>query len=93
MDDIFEDFTAAELRDIFREPTENWPDDFCNYIHRLMADNLLDMWLGDHSDEEYREEVRSIVEEMTYGYHDADGNEFHELDENVEEDGQRRLFP
>lgn len=93
MDNIFDEFTAAELRDIFREPTENWPEDFCNYIHGIMANNLLDMWLGDHSDKEYREEVRQIVEDITYGYTDYHGKVFQELDENVEEDGQMRLFP
>lgn len=92
MDNIFDDFSASELREIFLEPTDNWPDDFCDYIHRLMADNLLDMWLGDHSEQEYRDEVRSIIEEMTYGYTDEDGNELLEFNENVENDGQMRLF-
>lgn len=92
MDNIFDEFTTSELRQIFREPTENWPEDFCNYIHGIMANNLLDMWLGDHSDKEYREEVRQIVEELTYGYTDDNGNVFYELDENVEEDGQMKLF-
>lgn len=93
MDNIFDDFSAAELREIFRKPTEHWPEDFCDYVHRLMADNLLDMWLGDHTDSEYREEVRGIVEEITYGYTDADGNELLEFEENTENDGQMRLFP
>lgn len=92
MDNIFDEFTAAELREIFRKPTEHWPEDFCNYVHGIMANNLLDMWLGDHSDSEYREEVRQIVEDFTYGYTDGHGNVFYELDENVEEDGQMRLF-
>ena len=92
MDNIFDEFTAAELREIFRKPTEHWPEDFCNYVHSIMENNLLDMWLGDHSDSEYREEVRQIVEDFTYGYTDGYGNVFYELDENVEEDGQMRLF-
>lgn len=91
--DIFDEFTAAELREIFREPTENWPDDFCEYVNNIFASSLLDSWLENHTDEEYREEIRQYVEDLTYGYTDADGNVFHELDENVEENGQRRLFP
>lgn len=89
---MFDEYTAAEMRDIFREPTENWPEEFCNYVHGIMANNLLDMWLGDHDDNEYREEVRSIIEEITYGYTDDDGNELLEFDESVENDGQMRLF-
>lgn len=92
MDNIFDDFSAAELREIFRKPTEHWPEDFCNYVHGIMANNLLDMWLGDHSDNEYREEVRQIVEDITYGYTDDSGSVFYELNENVEEDSQMRLF-
>lgn len=89
---MFDEFTPSELREIFREPTENWPEDFCNYVHGIMANNLLDMWLGDHDDKEYREEIRSIVEEITYGYTDDEGNELFEFDEGVENDGQMRLF-
>lgn len=91
--DILDDFTPQELREIFREPTDSWPEDFCNHVHRWFADNLLDMWLGDHTDEEYREEIRSIIEEITYGYTDENGNELLEFNEDVENDGQMRLFP
>lgn len=90
--DILNDFTPNELREIFRQPTEQWPEDFCNHVHRFLADNLLDMWLGDHDDNEYREEIRSIIEEITYGYTDEHGNELLEFDENTENDGQMRLF-
>lgn len=89
---ILDDFTPHELREIFRQPTEQWPEDFCNHVHRFFADNLLDMWLGDHDDNEYREEIRSIIEEITYGYTDEHGNELLEFDENVENDRQMRLF-
>lgn len=91
--DILDDFTPHELREIFRKPTNQWPEDFCNHVHRWFADLLLDMWLGDHSDEEYREEIRQIVEDITYGYTDEDGNELLEFHENIEDDGQLRLFP
>lgn len=90
--DILNDFTPHELREIFLEPTNNWPEDFCSHVNYLFADNLLDMWLGDHTDEEYREEIRSIIEEITYGYTDENGNELLAFDENVENDGQMRLF-
>jgi hypothetical protein len=90
--DILDDFTPHELREIFRNPTKFWPEDFCNHVHRWLADNLLDEWLGDHTDDEYREEIRSIIEEITYGYTDENGNEMLEFDEDVENDGQMRLF-
>lgn len=90
--DILDDFTPQELREIFLEPTNSWPEDFCNHVHRWFADNLLDMWLGDHTDEEYREEIRSIIEEITYGYTDEHGNTLLEFDEKIENDGQMRLF-
>lgn len=90
--DILNDFNPHELREIFRQPTEQWPEDFCNHVHRFFADNLLDMWLGDHDDNEYRDEIRSIIEEITYGYTDEHGNELLEFNENVENDGQMRLF-
>jgi hypothetical protein len=50
------------------------------------------MWLGDHDDNEYRDEIRSIIEEITYGYTDEHGNELLEFEEDVENDGQMRLF-
>lgn len=92
MDNLFDEFTAAELRNTFREPTENWPEDFCVYVNNILATQLLDQWIVAHSDEDYREEVRQIVEDFTYGYTDEHGNVFYELNENVEEDGQMRLF-
>ena len=92
MDNVFDEFTVSELRQIFREPTDNWPEDFLNYVNNILASELLDMWLESHSDEEYREEVRQIVEELTYGYTDENGNVYYELNENVEDDGQMRLF-
>lgn len=90
--DIFDEFTAAELRETWREPTESWPDDFCEYVNNLFASSLLDRWLENHTDDEYREEIRQYVEDLTYGYTDDDGNVFYELKEDVEEDGQMRLF-
>ena len=89
---IFDDYTAEEIRDIWREPTNSWPESFCNHINRELANDLLDRWLENHSDEEYREETRDIIENMTYGYYDDNGNELLEFDELKENDGQMRLF-
>ena len=89
---IFDEFNPAEMREIFREPTENWPEDFCVFVNDLLADELLDDWLDNHNDEQYRERIRDVVETFTYGYTDEDGNELLEFDEDVENDGQMRLF-
>lgn len=93
MDNIFDEFTSAELRDIFRKPTEEWPEGFCEYVNNILSGQLLDAWLESHDDKDYREEVRRIVEDLTYGYKDDEGNELLEFNENVENDGQMRLFP
>lgn len=89
---IFDEFDPEEMRDIFREPTEHWPEDFCVFMNDMLSDELLDDYLDNHTDEQYRERIRSIIEELTYGYTDAEGNEMMEFDENVENDGQMRLF-
>ena len=89
---IFDDYTAAQMREIFREPTESWPEDFRGYMNEELADDLLDQWLEVHDDSEYRAKVKDIVEHLTYGYEDEDGNEMREFDELVENDGQMRLF-
>ena len=89
---IFDHYSAAELRDIFRDPTESWPEDFCNFVNRQLADDLLDGWLDNSSDNEYRDRIKDIVEDWTYGYEDEDGNEMLEFDVLQENDGQLRLF-
>jgi hypothetical protein len=53
---------------------------------------LLDQWLESHSDEEYRDKVKNIIEDTTYGYEDEDGNEMLEFDNLDENGGQLRLF-
>jgi hypothetical protein len=53
---------------------------------------LLDQWLESHDDDEYRDKVKDIIESVTYGYEDEDGNELLEFDESIENDGQMRLF-
>ena len=86
---IFDNYSPAQLREIFRDPTESWPEDFCRFINDEIAGDLLDNWLEQHSDREYRDRAKDIVEIFTYGYEDEDGNEMLEFDEFVENDGQR----
>jgi len=89
---IFDIFTASEMRDIWRDETNAWPENFTLCVNDLLANDLLDSWLDNHSDEEYRERIREIVEAETYGYEDDDGNELLDFNPIVENDGQIRLF-
>lgn len=75
MNNIFDNYSAYELREIFRLPTDQWPEDFCSCFNDIFASQLLDMWLENHSDTEYREEIRQLVEDMTYGYESENGEE------------------
>lgn len=70
---IFDNYSAYQLRQIFAE-TE-WPEDFKKWVHEEIAYELLDSWLSDIDDDIYRDRVRNIVEDMTYGYKDEDGKE------------------
>jgi hypothetical protein len=81
---IFDHYSAAELHSIFRDPTESWPEDFCNFVNRQLADDLLDGWLDNSSDNEYRDRIQDIIEDWT--------NEMIEFDVLQENDGQLRLF-
>mgnify|MGYP006268317779 CR=1 FL=1 len=89
---IFDDYTAAQLREIFREPTNSWPEDFLCFVNNELAGDLLDQWLESHDDKEYRDMVKDIIENLTYGYEDEDGNEMLEFNVLQENDGQLRLF-
>ena len=89
---IFDIYSAAELRDIFRDPTESWPENFCNFVNRQLADDLLDGWIENSGDNEYRDRIKDIVEDWTYGYNDENGKEMLEFDELTENNGQKRLF-
>jgi len=80
MSNIFDTYNPWEMREIFRKPTEQWPEEFCKYVNRGLADKLLDEWLYSHEDSEYREEVRQIVEDTTYGYESDDGQEMLDFD-------------
>lgn len=70
---IFDDFTPYQLRQIFLE--KNWPEEFRDWIHKEIAYELLDSWLESVDDASYEERIRQIIENMTYGYEDEDGNE------------------
>lgn len=70
---IFDIYTAAQLREIYLE--KEWPQDFKDWVNREIAYELLDSWLENADTEDYKERVRNIVEDMTYGYEDDDGNE------------------
>lgn len=89
---IFDIFTASEMRAIWRDETNAWPENFILCVNDLLANDLLDSWLENHSDEEYRERIREIVEAETYGYEDDDGNELLDFNPIIENDGQMRLF-
>ena len=89
---IFDDYTPAQMREIFREPTNSWPEDFLCFVNDELSDDLLDQWLENNSDESYRSRVKDIIESLTYGYEDDDGNEMLDFDENIENDGQMKLF-
>jgi len=81
MNNIFDEYTAYQLRQIFQE--KHWPEEFRDWIHREIAYELLDSWLESVDDASYKEKVRCIIENMTYGYEDDDGNEM--LDFNPKE--------
>jgi hypothetical protein len=80
MDDIFDIYDPHELRDMYNEGIESWPDNFRHWLHDQMANDLLDQWLETVSDEEYLEKAKDIIECETYGYEDEDGNEMLEFD-------------
>jgi len=72
-DNIFDHYSPYQLRQIFVE--KEWPKDFLDAIHREIAYELLDSWLENVDDEAYNERVRNIIENLTYGYEDENGNE------------------
>jgi hypothetical protein len=89
---IFDSYSAAELREIFRDPITAWPEDFREFVEGQIASDLLENWVEQATTEEYRDRVRDIVESFTYGYEDEDGNELLDFNPIVENDGQIRLF-
>jgi hypothetical protein len=58
---IFETYTAKEMKDYLKKPFQDWPEEFALYVQDIMAGELLDEWLESHSDEEYVEWATDIV--------------------------------
>ena len=79
MNNIFDKYSAYELRQIYASPISDWPEPFKNWIHKEIAESLLDSWLKNVDDNEYRDRVHEIVENMTYGYPDKNGNKMLDL--------------
>ena len=70
---IFDIYSPYQLRQIFNE--KHWPEDFKDMIHQEIAYELLDGWLESVDNSSYKERVRQIVENLTYGYEDENGKE------------------
>ena len=88
---IFGKFSAYELRDIFRKPTQSWDEDFCSLVNEALANDLLDAWLENADDKEYRERIREVVENITYGYEDKNGKEMLDFDDTIDDNGNYLL--
>jgi hypothetical protein len=80
MSNIFDEYTPAQIRDIYQEPFEDWPDDFRHHIHDEIAADLLDSWMEQCEEDEYMERVRQVIEDLTYGYEDEHGNIMEDFD-------------
>jgi len=68
-------YTAGEMRQIVQQDSNYWPANFLGIVHKWFADELLDDWLNNHSEDQYRDEIVRIVDEMTSGYEDNNGEQ------------------
>jgi len=68
-------YTAGEMRQIVQGDSNYWPANFLGLVHKWFADELLDDWLNNHSEDQYRDEIVRIVDEMTGGYEDNNGEQ------------------
>jgi len=68
-------YTAGEMRQIVQQDSNYWPANFLGLVHKWFADELLDDWLENHSEDQYRDEIVRIVDEMTMTYEDNDGEQ------------------
>ena len=68
-------YTAGEMRQIVQQDSNYWPANFLGLVHRWFADELLDDWLNNHDEDQYRDEIVRIVDEMTGGYEDNNGEQ------------------
>lgn len=80
MSSIFDEYTAAQLREIYQEPFEDWPDDFRHCVHDEIASDFLEAWMEECEEDEYMERVREVIENLTYGYEDEHGNVMKEFE-------------
>lgn len=68
-------FTAGQLREVFSKPTKSWSKEYRDIVNEILAYELLDAFIENADDEQYRERIKEIVESTTYGYQDDEGNE------------------
>jgi len=73
-------YSASQMREIFKTPTNTWSEDFLRLVHQWLADELLDSYLENIDENQYRERIRGIVEDMTYGCEDDNGHELKEFE-------------
>lgn len=63
---MLDHYTSEEIRGFYREDHNKWPQKFKDIIHVHLANELLDMWLESHDDNDYEERVIDMVE--NYGW-------------------------
>lgn len=78
---IFDIYSPYQLREIFCG--KYWPEDFKRWIHEQIAYELLDSYLESVDDATYKEKVRQIIENTTYGYESENGEEMLDFDPNI----------
>lgn len=84
MSNIFDEYPPYQLRQIFLDKDNEWPEDFKRFVHAEIAYELLDSWLESVDADVYLERVRDVIENNTYGYEDENGKEM--LEFNVEKE-------
>ncbi len=61
MSNIFDKYTAIQLREIYTTPQEQWPEDFLHWVHDEMANDLLNEYLETADMDEYIARAGEIV--------------------------------
>ena len=61
MPDIFDKYTAHQIKEIYYTPQDTWPEDFLHWVHDEMANDLLNEYLDTADMDEYIERVGEIV--------------------------------
>jgi hypothetical protein len=61
MRNIFDKYTATQLREIYNTPQEKWPEDFLHWIHDELANDLLNEYLETADMDEYIARAGEIV--------------------------------